>query len=180
MFWMLGNTFRIVILVSVIALFGYTNSVADDFTKGIKALDDGQDAMAIRFFSSYLSRRPESYEAYLNRGTAFVRSGFIYQAISDWSKAAEMAPLYAFALYTDDVIRVVSPKNSQVKFVAMIELFPERAVSVVMAGATYLDLGLNSKAIDLFRMSTILTKNPLFKTDLEYWIKTLDPGQKTE
>jgi hypothetical protein len=48
-----------------------------------------------------------------------------------------------------------------------------------MAGATLLDLGHRSAAVDLFKRSTLLTKNPLFKTDLEFWIKTLDPTQKT-
>jgi hypothetical protein len=82
-------------------------------------------------------------------------------------------------VYIDDVIRVVAPKNSLIKYVANIELYPEKAASVAMAGATLLDLGHRSAAVDLFKRSTLLTKNPLFKTDLEFWIKTLDPTQKT-
>ena len=85
---------------------------------------------------------------------------------------------YAYAFYSDNVIRSVTPNRKQIKYVASIELVPERAVSVVMAGAMFLDFGLKSSAIDLFRMSISLTSDPIFKTDLEYWIKTLDPAVK--
>ncbi|MFH0960348.1 MAG: hypothetical protein V1897_16775 [Pseudomonadota bacterium] len=153
---------------------------ADDFARGVRALDIGQDEKAVSLFSSYLSRRPRTYEALLNRGTAFARNGRIFQAITDWSQATEVAPLFAYPFYLDDVIRIVAPKNSLVRYVANIELYPEKAASVAMAGATLLDLGHRSAAIDLFRKSTLLTKNPLFKTDLEYWIKTLDPVHKSD
>jgi len=114
----------------------------------------------------------------VNRGTAFARNRRIHKAVNDWSSAVEIAPIFAYCFYIDDVIRVLSPKNSLIKYVANIELYPERAASVTMAGATLLDLGLKSEAIDLFRRSIPLTKNPLFKTDLEYWIKNLDPSHK--
>jgi tetratricopeptide (TPR) repeat protein len=151
----------------------------DDFARGVQALDMGQDEQAVSLFSSYLSRKPQTYEALLNRGTAFARNGRICRAITDWSAAAEVAPLFAYSFYIDDVIRVVAPKNSLIKYVANIELYPEKAASVAMAGATLLDLGHRSAAVDLFKRSTLLTKNPLFKTDLEFWIKTLDPTHKT-
>ncbi len=176
------NLIRTAVQIGVLVIAWYTPALTDDFTQGTLALDGGQHDLAIRFFSSCLARRPQTYEALLNRGTAYIRSGHVYKAISDWNRAVELAPLYAYAFYSDDVIRSVTPNSRPVKYVAMIELFPERAVSVVMTGATFLDLGLKSAAIDLFKMSTSLTRDPMFKTDLEYWIKTLDPGrnQNTE
>jgi tetratricopeptide (TPR) repeat protein len=172
------NSPGILVLLALLVLICPGWVEADDFARGVKALDMGQDEQAVGLFSSYLSRKPRTYEALLNRGTAFARNRRICRAITDWSAATEVAPLFAYSLYIDDVIRIVAPKNSLLKYVANIELYPERAASVVMAGATLLDLGHRSAAVDLFRRSTLLTKNPLFKTDLEYWIKTLDPSHK--
>ena len=171
------NTTLVALFLGLSLLIWSDAAIADEFARGIVAMDTGQDDLAIRSFSSYLARRPQTYEALINRGAAFMRSGHVYEAVSDWSKADDIAPLFGYAFYTADIIRVVSPRNSPVKYVASIELFPEKAGSVVMTGAAYLDLGLTSRAIDLFRMSVRLTKNPLFKTDLEYWVKSLDPSQ---
>ncbi|MDR3604640.1 MAG: hypothetical protein P4L38_08405 [Syntrophaceae bacterium] len=174
----LRNAIHIVVLVGFVVTAWQSAAIADDFTQGIQALDRGQHELAVKFFSSYLARKPGTYEALVNRGTAFVRSGHVYHAISDWHRAGELAPLYAYAFYSDNVIRSVTANNKQIKYVASIELVPERAVSVVMTGAMFLDFGLKSSAIDLFRMSISLTSDPIFKTDLEYWIKTLDPAVK--
>jgi tetratricopeptide (TPR) repeat protein len=174
-----GNRLGFVVCLVILILAFPGWAAADDFARGVQALDMGHDERAVGLFSSYLSRKPQTYEALLNRGTAFARNGRICQAITDWSAAAEVAPLFAYGLYIDDVIRVVAPKNSLIKYVANIELYPEKAASVAMAGATLLDLGHRSAAVDLFKRSTLLTKNPLFKTDLEFWIKTLDPTHKT-
>ena len=172
----LKNVIHIVVLVGFAIIAWQSAAIADDFAQGIQALDRGQDELAVKFFSSYLASKPATYEAFVNRGTAFVRSGHVYQAVSDWHKAVEFAPLFAYAFYSNTVIRAVTPSSKRIKYVASIELVPERAVSVVMAGAMFLDFGLKSSAIDLFRMSISLTSDPIFKTDLEYWIKTLDPA----
>ncbi len=174
----LRKSIHIVILAGFVITAWQPAVNADDFTRGIQAIDSGQDDLAVKFFSSYLVRKPGAYEALVNRGTAFVRSGHVYHAISDWHRANELAPLFAYAFYSDNVIRSVTPNRKQIKYVASIELVPERAASVVMAGAMFLDFGLKSSAIDLFRMSISLTSDPIFKTDLEYWIKTLDPAVK--
>ena len=174
----LRNSIYIVILTGFVVSAWQPAVNADDFTRGIQAIDSGQNDLAVKFFSSYLARKPGAYEALVNRGTAFVRSGHVYHAISDWHRANELAPLFAYAFYSDNVIRSVTPNRKQIKYVASIELVPERAASVVMAGAMLLDFGLKSSAIDLFRMSISLTSDPIFKTDLEYWIKTLDPAVK--
>lgn len=170
------NTAYVAVFAVLLVSGWYDLVFADDFAQGIDALDHGQDDLAIRFFSSYLAKKPRTYEALLNRGTAFVRSGHVYKAVSDWHKASDLAPVYAYAFYSDDVIRSVTQNSKPIKYVAVIELVPQRAVSVVMTGAMFLDFGLKSKAVDLFRMSTTLTRDPIFKTDLEYWIKTLDPA----
>ena len=43
-----------------------------------------------------------------------------------------------------------------------------------MAGITYLDLGRSDKALELYRNSIDLTKNPLFKSFLDYWITSIE------
>ena len=167
---------KTVALIAFVLILWHAPAMADDFAKGVRALDSGDHELAVKLFSSYLARRPRTYEALVNRGTALVRSGHIFEAISNWHGATELAPLFAYAFYSDEVVRSVTPRNKPVRYVASLELVPERAASVVMTGAMFLDLGLKSPAIDLFRMSTSLTKDPIFKTDLEYWIRTLDPG----
>jgi hypothetical protein len=171
------NTILAALFLGLSLLIWSDHAIADEFARGIQAMDAGQDDMAIRSFSSYLARRPQTYEALINRGAAFMRSGHVYEAVSDWSDADEVAPMFGYAFYTADILRSVAPKKSPVKYVASIELYPEKAGSVVMTGAAYLDLGLKSRAVDFFRMSVRLTKNPLFKTDLEYWVKSLGPSQ---
>ncbi|MGC8659465.1 MAG: tetratricopeptide repeat protein [Desulfomonilaceae bacterium] len=170
------KTIKTMALMAFVSIVWLAPAMADDFSKGVDALDSGNHELAVRFFSSYLSRKPGTYEALVNRGTAFARSGHVFRAIADWHGAVELAPTFAYAFYSDDVVRQVTPRKKPVRYVASLELFPERAVSVIMTGALLLDLGLTGPAIDLFRMSTTLTRDPIFKTDLEYWIKTLDPG----
>jgi hypothetical protein len=59
-------------------------------------------------------------------------------------------------------------------YAASLELDPDHIPSVVMMGAMYLDLGLDKMAVDLYRKSKDLTKNPLLKNHLEHWVETLE------
>jgi hypothetical protein len=47
-----------------------------------------------------------------------------------------------------------------------------------MMGITCLELGRPRLVVDLYRKSIDLTKNPMLKSQLQHWIKSITSGRK--
>lgn len=129
---------------------------------------------AIESWTRVIRRNPRSYEAYVNRGSAQFLRGYVLGGIVDWHYANELAPVFAYAFYTGDFITQAAGRGRLLHYALSTELDPDRIASVVMAGAMYLDLGQKEKAAELFRKSADLTKNPLLKSELEYWVHLIE------
>jgi len=174
----LGPIGCIVIFVPALALLCGSGAAADDFDQGLAALFGGRYDAAIRSLTQVIRKNPKSYAAYVNRGTAYFRSGRVFKGVLDWNKARDLSPLFAYGVYTGEVI-VRPPGNPDViGFAAPVELDPEYIPSVEMTGIMLMDLGRDKIAAELYRKSMDLTKNPLLKTHLEYWAATLAPPSK--
>lgn len=149
---------------------------ADDFELGFRALQDGKLHGAIESWSRVIARQPRSYAGHVNRGSAYLRAGHISKGIADWHRARDLAPIFAYATYTGDFTRQASGNTAVLNYAVSLELEPDYVASVVMTGAAYLDLGRTSEAVELFRKSMELTKNPLLKSHFDHWVKTLEAG----
>jgi hypothetical protein len=129
---------------------------------------------AIESWTRVIRRNPRSYEAYVNRGTALFLRGHVYGGIMDWHRANELAPVFAYAFFTGEFAAQTAGRGRLLNYAVSTELDPDRTASVLMAGAMYLDLGQENKASELFRKSAELTKNPLLKSELEYWVHVIE------
>lgn len=147
---------------------------ADDFEPAFQALREGRVHEAIESWSRVIARHPQSYAAYVNRGSAYMRAGHILKGVTDWHKARDLAPFFAYATYTGDFTRQASGNTAVLNYAVSLELEPDHVASVVMTGAAYLDLGRTEEAVELFRKSMDLTKNPLLKNHFDHWAKTLE------
>jgi len=146
----------------------------EEVQKGIAEARSGRLDAAIRTWTDVIKQRPKCYAAYVNRGTAYMQSGYVFRGIMDWNRARSLSPMFAYAVYFGDYI-TEAPKNKDIlNFAASLELFPDHVPSVHMMGSTLLDLGYKDKALQLFRNSVDLTKNPLVKNHFEYWAATLE------
>lgn len=96
----------------------------------------------------------------------------------DWHRASELSPAFAYAVYTGDFVGQSSGRGRLLNYVVSIELDPDRIVSVLMMGMMYLDLGQSEKVAELYRKSANLTKNPLLKSELDYWANMLETAPK--
>lgn len=155
-----------------------TAAPASEFDLATGELRDGRLEQAVRLLDSFILKNPKSYPAHINRGSALFYMGFVYRGITDWHKARDLAPLFAFGVFTGEIVWLSEPRGPYLDFVASIELYPDHVASIGMMGATYMDLRLTEKALDLYRKSADLTSNPLFKADLEWWSYTLKPSSR--
>ncbi len=144
-----------------------------DFEKGLAAARSGQMELAVKLWSKSIQRQPKSYAAYVNRGLAYIHSGRVFEGVTDWHKARELAPVFAYGVYTGDFILEASG-NPMLSFAAPLELEPEYVASVFMTAVTYLDVGRADKASELYRKSIDLTTNPLLKSYLDHWAASLE------
>jgi tetratricopeptide (TPR) repeat protein len=169
---------KVIILTVIVAasgpLLSGQSSAASDMDEGVQAVVAGQWDRAVRFWTKAIEKNPKSYVAHVNRGSAYMRSGHVLKAISDWHKARELAPVFAYAVYTEDFIIQNSSDNSILNYVVPLELEPDHIPSVIMAGSTYQDLGKTEKAATLYRQSIDLTKNPLLKAFFDHWVNTIE------
>jgi tetratricopeptide (TPR) repeat protein len=149
-----------------------------EFEMATAAISEGRLEQAVKLLDSYIRKNPKSYAAYVNRGSALFYMGYVFRGVNDWHKAKNLAPLFAYGVYTGEIVWQSYPRGNFLDYVASIELYPDHVATVNMLGATYLDFGMNEKALDLFKKSSELTANPLFKTDLEWWSYTLNPSEK--
>jgi len=146
----------------------------DHFSEGVAAANRGHFEKATELFSRAIQKNPYFYAAYANRGSVLIRSGHILKGIEDWHRARELAPPFAYAIFTGALLQHSPRKNRLLNFVLTTELDPELLPSITMTGAAYTDLGHAKSAAVLFRKSIDLTRNPLWKSYFEYWAKSLE------
>ncbi len=176
-FMSIRSIILIVFTLSIMLIIKTEHSAAappEEVQKGIAEARSGRLDAAIKTWTDVIKHRPKCYAAYVNRGTAYMQSGYVFRGIMDWNHARSLSPMFAYAMYFGDYI-TEAPKNKDIlNFAATIELYPDRVPSVCMMGSTLIDLGYKDKAVQLFRNSVDLTKNPVVKNHLEYWAATLE------
>ena len=64
----------------------------DNFIQGLLRTNRGQDAEAMTFFNKALELKPDYFEAYVMRGSTYMRLGDYMNAIIDFDKALEIDP----------------------------------------------------------------------------------------
>jgi len=167
------------LILSVEVLVSCSTSCAADYiAEGITSTQAGKTDRAIESWTRAIRKNPRSYEAHLNRGSAYLMSGHVFRGIMDWHRASELSPAFAYAVYTGDFVGQSSGRGRLLNYVVSIELDPDRIVSVLMMGMMYLDLGQSEKVAELYRKSANLTKNPLLKSELDYWANMLETPPK--
>jgi tetratricopeptide (TPR) repeat protein len=173
---------NVMILSVTVALGGFCVPTdvpaAGEFEQGLKAARGGDLARAIQMWTAVIKRNPKSYAAHVNRGSACLRSGYVFQGIADWHKARDLSPVFAYSVYTGDLLVQASGNTAMLNYAAPLELEPEYVASIIMIGALYMDLGRTAMAAELFRKSMDLTKNPLLKTHLNYWANEIEGKQQ--
>jgi tetratricopeptide (TPR) repeat protein len=155
-----------------------TSRAADFFEQGLQAAHSGDLHRAVELWTRVIEKTPNSYAAYVNRGSAYLRGGYVFNGIMDWHAARKLSPLFAYGSYSDDYISQASGNTAMLNFAMSLELDPDYIPSVAMTGIAYLDIGRPEKAAELYRKSVDLTKNPLLKSYLEHWADTIESGGK--
>jgi tetratricopeptide (TPR) repeat protein len=150
------------------------SSASQEFERGLTAARSGRLDRAVRLWTREIKKNPKSYAAYVNRGSAYIQSGYVLRGIRDWHKARELSPVFAYAVYESQFIGEASDDPAMLNYVMSTELDPDHMPSVIMTGITYLDVGRTDKAVELYRNSVDLTKNPLLKSFLDYWIASIE------
>ena len=176
-----GAYILLVLLWASLMLYGIsvtTCQAAGEFESGLRAANAGDLDGAINLWTAEIQRNPRGYEALVNRGTAQLRNGRILQGIRDWYGARNLTPTFAYAFASGDFINVPRGTNRSLSFVKALEIDPDFSAAVILAGATYLDLGRKKLAAELFRKSIELTKNPMLKNELDYWVKGIESKQR--
>ncbi|MFH0824496.1 MAG: hypothetical protein V2B18_17210 [Pseudomonadota bacterium] len=175
---MVGTRFIVVLYAFACSVFCSPLGAAagdTEFQQAVKQAREGHLDRSIRLWSRCIQKDPKSYPALVNRGTAYLMTGYVSRGLRDWSEANRMSPLFAFAVYNEAFIDRAARKDGMISFVKPLEIDPDYIASIVMTGSTYLDLGREGEAAELFRLSIDLTRNPLLKNTLEHWAGTLDP-----
>jgi tetratricopeptide (TPR) repeat protein len=169
---------RIVVLVFVTVSVGHLCApfcrAGGDLERGLRALRSGRPEVAIELWTRAIEKNPKSYAAHVNRGSAYLSRGYVLRGIRDWYEAESLCPIFAYGVFDGDFVPEAAHNSQMLSYVASLELDPEYIPSVVMMGAAYLDLGLCDQAAELYRKSIELTKNPLLKGRLDYWLGSLD------
>ncbi|MBI5251621.1 MAG: tetratricopeptide repeat protein [Desulfomonile tiedjei] len=153
------------------------SAASNDFEKGLAAARSGQMDLAITLWTKMIERHPKSYEAHVNRGKAYIYMGRVFKGVTDWHRARELAPVFAYGVYSGDFIRA-SSDGKLLSFVAPLELDPDYLPSVFMTAVTYLDVGRTDRALELYRKSIDLTTNPLLKSYFDHWAGSIESDPK--
>ena len=164
----------LIITCSSLVFVPADSTASEDIEQGLIAARSGQLDRAVRSWSRAIRKNPKSYAAYINRGSAYILSGHVLRGILDWHKAREFSPAFAYASYGGHFIGEAAGDPAMLNYAMSTELDPDYVPSVVMTGITYLDVGRTDKALELYRNSIDLTKNPLFKSFLDYWIASIE------
>ena len=152
----------------------------ETLTRGIVAARSGQMDKAVELWTRLIKKQPRSYAAYVNRGTAFMMTGHVRRGIEDWHLARKYSPVFAYGYFSPDFINEAPGNQRMLTYTKSLELDPDHFASVALVGATYQDLGQPRIAADLFRKSIDLTKNPMLKNQLHYWIKSIETPDPQE
>lgn len=166
-------SFSMILAVSGVFLVPCVRA-ADHFEIGMEAARIGQFDQAVESWTRFIQKNPKSYSAHVNRGSAYLKSGYVFKGIMDWHQARKLSPLFAFGVYGQDFIAQASGDTSMLNYASPLELDPDHISSVAMIGIAYLDLGQPAKAVQLYRKAMDLTKNPLLKTHLDHWADTIE------
>ncbi len=172
----------IVLTLSACAI-GIEHSIAappEDVEKGIAEARSGRMDAAIKIWTKVIEKRPKCYAAHVNRGAAYMRTGHVLRGIMDWNRARSLSPMYAYGVYFGDFITEAPRNKDMLNFAASLELEPDHVASVCMMGSTFMDLGRKDRAVQLFRNSIDLTKNPLLKNHFEYWAASIESSSGEE
>lgn len=164
----------LIIAGSSLVFLPAVSTASEDVEQGLIAARSGQLDRAVRLWSKAIRKNPKSYAAYINRGSAYIRSGHVLRGILDWHKAREYSPAFAYASYAGSFIGEASGDPAMLNYAMSTELDPDHVPSVIMTGIAYLDIGRSDKALELYRNSIDLTKNPLLKSFLDYWITSIE------
>lgn len=163
--------------ILVAALFSFGSPIdahgSATFRKALRAAQSGKLDRAVQLWTIVIKRNPKSYAAYVNRGSAHLLSGNVLEGLRDWHKANECAPVFAYGVYASGFVQEADRNPALLGYAMSLELDPDYIPSVVMIGAFYQDLALDETAIELYRLSTGLTRNPMLKNHLNHWMKTL-------
>jgi tetratricopeptide (TPR) repeat protein len=164
----------LIIACSSLVFLPAAAAASEEFERGLAAARLGRLDQAVRSWSRTIKKHPKSYSAYINRGSAYILSGYVFRGIRDWHKAREYSPAFAYAVYSGHFIEEASGDPAMLNYAMSTELDPDYVPSVIMTGITYLDVGRTDKALELYRNSIDLTKNPLLKSFLDYWITSIE------
>jgi tetratricopeptide (TPR) repeat protein len=164
----------VLLLVTHGVFFCPISEGANEIDEGLKAARAGQIERAIQLWTKAIQRNPRSYVAHVNRGSAYLRTGYVWKGISDWHRARELSPPFVYALYTGDFVTQAAADSSLLNYAVSLELEPDHVASVIMMGTAYQDLGRKERATELYRKSVDLTRNPLLKSSLDHWATTLE------
>jgi tetratricopeptide (TPR) repeat protein len=164
----------LIIACTSLVLLPAKGTASEDVEQGLIAARSGQLDRAVRLWSKAIRKNPKSYSAYINRGSAYIRSGYVLRGILDWHRAREFSPAFAYASYAGSFIGEASGDPAMLNYAMSTELDPDHVPSVIMTGIAYLDIGRRDKALELYRKSIDLTKNPLLKSFLDHWIAAIE------
>ncbi len=164
----------VVTLTCAAALLPTTVRADETLDRGIAAARSGQLDKAIDLWTQLIKKNPRSYAAYVNRGTALMMMGHVRRGIEDWHLARKYSPIFAYGYYVPDFINETDGNQRMLTYAKSLELDPDHFPSVAVVGTTYLDVGQSRIAADLFRKSIELTKNPMLKNQLHFWIKGIE------
>lgn len=172
----LSRSLFLVVLAAALVQIWPTQGMAgkDEVDRGLLALRKGRVNAAIEMWTQAIKKNPKSYAAHVNRGSAYLRTGYVLRGIRDWHEAENFAPAFAYAVYDGDFISEVNHNGEMLNFAAPLEIDPDHIASVLMMGAAYLEFGLTEEAAELYKKSLDLTSNPLLKSQLDHWLGTLD------
>ncbi len=172
----LRATITAITLSLTLLITAAANQAAADeaFARGLKEARAGRIQNAIARWSETIRRNPDSYAAYVNRGVAYMGTGYVLNAVSDWHEARRLSPVFALGVYTPGFIDQLPGDTRILNFVKSLEIDPDHVGSVIMMGAAYLDVQRPEMAAELYRKAIDLTRNPMLKNTLDHWARSLE------
>lgn len=143
----------ILIAALVVGWAGFVRAAADGpndyYNEGVRLLQAGQSAEAIKYFSWAIHFNPRDWEAYGNRGLAYDKTGDLQAAIRDYSKAIELNPNEP-RFYTNRgsaYDELGKPQQAIDDYNQAIHLNNKDEIAFLNRGIAYRDLGKPEQAI---------------------------------
>ncbi len=119
------------------------------FEQGVDHVKAGEYEEAIQAFSLCIELIPHDYEAFYQRGLAWMLKGDDHRAAADFSKAIELNPNFAPALANRGVIRTMrgDPAGAVVDFSRVLEIAPDNVEVRCNRGAALCERGRCRRAL---------------------------------